>query len=69
MDINCEFFFRGECLLGWFGGKPKEFNCKHCLKNGDNTHAAKEKFDQLINTTHPQNKPKVGGCCDRADQA
>jgi hypothetical protein len=40
-----------------------------CLKRGDNTPEAKAAADAKADHTHPSDRPRLSGCCDRADQA
>jgi hypothetical protein len=60
---------RFECALGWYGGRPWLGNCHDCLSRGDNTPAAKAAFDARADRAHPTHRPRLSGCCDRADQA
>jgi hypothetical protein len=39
------------------------------MARGDNTPEAKAAFDARVDRTHPANRPRLSGCCDRADQA
>jgi hypothetical protein len=39
------------------------------MKRGDNTPEAKSAFDAKAALAHPTNRPRISGCCDRADQA
>ena len=56
------------CALGWYGGRPWLGNCQECLKRGDNTLEAKAAFDAKAQSAHPGSRPRISGCCDRADQ-
>ena len=56
-------------MLGWYGGRPWIGNCLDCLKRGDNTPEAKAAFDLRSDKAHPASRQRIGGCCDRADQA
>jgi hypothetical protein len=75
--ISCKFWEktgtdtqkRGRCLLGWFGGFVTHGNCTQCIAKGDNTPEAKAAFDARANRAHPGHRPRLSGCCDRADQA
>jgi hypothetical protein len=57
------------CLLNWYGGKPWLGNCLDCIKRGENTPEAKAAFDASSERSHPSNRKRIQGCCDRADQA
>jgi hypothetical protein len=57
------------CALGWYGGRPWLGNCKACMTAGRNTPEAKSAFDAKAERTHPSARPRLSGCCDRADQA
>jgi hypothetical protein len=57
------------CTLGLHGGHPYLGNCLACLKNGQNTPEAKAALDARAARAHPANRPRLSGCCDRADQA
>jgi hypothetical protein len=39
------------------------------MKRGDNTPEAKAAFDAKAERSHPSTRPRLSGCCDRADQA
>jgi hypothetical protein len=73
--MNCPYQSRHRdrgqftCALGWYGGHPWLGNCFECLKRGDNTPEAKAAFDTSSERTHPSNRKRISGCCDRADQA
>lgn len=61
--IACQYHQDG-CSLGLHGGKPKEGNCRECVKAGENNpEYAKRLFDASA-ITHPPDRPKVSGCCD-----
>jgi hypothetical protein len=57
------------CALGWYGGRPWLGNCRDCLTEGRNTPEAKAAADARADRSHPANRPRLSGCCDRADQA
>jgi hypothetical protein len=57
------------CALGWYGGRPWIGNCADCLKQGNNNPEAKAAADAIAARAHPANRPRLSGCCDRADQA
>jgi len=57
------------CNLGWYGGRPWIKNCVDCIKRGDNSPEAKAAFDTSLERSHPSNRKRISGCCDRADQA
>jgi hypothetical protein len=38
------------------------------MKSGQNTPEAKAAFDAKAETAHPGHRPRISGCCDRADQ-
>jgi hypothetical protein len=56
------------CALGWFGGSPWLGNCMECQRSGNNTAEAKATFDAKAEAAHPGHRPRISGCCDRADQ-
>jgi hypothetical protein len=56
------------CALGWYGSHPYIGNCNACMRAGDNTPEAKAEADAKAERTHPGGKPRIRGCCDRADQ-
>jgi hypothetical protein len=72
--ISCQYATRARdrgpinCALGWYGGKPYLGNCLQCQRSGHNTAEAKAAFDAQGAKTHPANKARISGCCDRADQ-
>jgi hypothetical protein len=57
------------CALGWYGGRPWLGNCNQCMAAGRNTPEAKAAADAKAEASHPSNRPRLSGCCDRADQA
>jgi hypothetical protein len=57
------------CALGWYGGHPFLGNCRSCIANGRNTPEARANADAKAERTHPSSKPRLSGCCDRADQS
>jgi hypothetical protein len=57
------------CALGWYGGRPFLGNCNACIAAGRNTPEARQQADAKAERTHPGDKPRIRGCCDRADQA
>jgi hypothetical protein len=57
------------CAIGWHGGKPFVGNCQACIAAGRNTPEARQQADAKAERTHPSDKPRIRGCCDRADQA
>ena len=57
------------CALGWYGGRPWLGNCQDCIGRGDNTPEAKAAADAQADRSHPAHRPRLSGCCDRADQA
>jgi hypothetical protein len=57
------------CALGWYGGRPWLGNCNDCITAGRNTPEAKAAADAKAESSHPANRPRLSGCCDRADQA
>jgi hypothetical protein len=60
--------FRFTCALGLYGGKPWVGNCNTCIQSGQNNEDyAKGLFDKA-ERSHPSGKPRLSGCCDRADQ-
>jgi hypothetical protein len=75
MTIPCPHWTRksdrgaGNCSLGWYGGKPFVGNCLDCIAAGENAPEAKAALDARAETSHPTTRPRLSGCCDRADQA
>jgi hypothetical protein len=75
LNIKCDFVsipIRSAtlaCSLGWYGGRPYLGNCQACIAAGRNTPEAKQQADAKAERTHPGDKPRIRGCCDRADQA
>jgi hypothetical protein len=59
---------RGACSLGYHGGDVSIFICLDCIKRGDNTPEAKAALDARSRAAHPGDRPRISGCCDRADQ-
>jgi hypothetical protein len=57
------------CALGYYGGKPWLGNCNDCMRRGANTPEAKAALDARADKAHPASRPRLSGCCDRADQA
>jgi hypothetical protein len=57
------------CALGWYGGRPWLGNCNKCVEAARNTVEAKTAFDAKAERAHPGARPRLSGCCDRADQA
>jgi hypothetical protein len=55
--------------LGWYGGRPWLGNCNECMTAGRNTPEAKAAADAKAESSHPANRTRLSGCCDRADQA
>jgi hypothetical protein len=56
------------CTIGLYGGHPYLGNCLHCIKNGDNYPEKKAEIEARWIRSHPANRPRLSGCCDRADQ-
>lgn len=74
-SVDCQFadysgknYRRGHCRLGWFGGDVSIVLCQECIKRGDNTPETKAAFDAKAQSAHPGSRPRISGCCDRADQ-
>jgi hypothetical protein len=74
--MSCKYLLllkRGEvsraCLLGWYGGAPTEDNCNQCILAGKNTTKAMRDAQRKAKLAHPADRPRLSGCCDRADQA
>jgi len=57
------------CELNYYGGMVTIGNCNQCIKMNQNTPEAKAAFDAKGERTHPSNRKRIQGCCDRADQA
>jgi hypothetical protein len=74
MKIDCQYATRSRargpihCSLGWFGGWPYLGNCVQCQAKKLNTPEAKAAFDAKAEAAHPGHRPRISGCCDRADQ-
>jgi hypothetical protein len=59
----------GRCQLRLYGGACTNGNMKRCIGAGQNNpEYAKELFARA-ERAHPSNRPRISGCCDRADQA
>jgi hypothetical protein len=57
------------CTIGMYGGHPYLGNCLQCIKSGANTPAHAAELAARAARAHPANRPRLSGCCDRADQA
>jgi hypothetical protein len=56
------------CAIGLYGGKPFLGNCKLCIDNNRNNAEYATELIERVQRSHPSNKQKISGCCDRADQ-
>jgi hypothetical protein len=57
------------CKIGLYGGKPFIGNCNACVEAGENTEEFAKTLQERGIKSHPADKKKISGCCDRADQA
>lgn len=57
------------CGLGLYGGRPSVGICHKCQGAGENTTEFAAALFARVEQTHPANRPRLSGCCDRADQA
>jgi hypothetical protein len=55
------------CKIGLYGGKPFIGNCLKCIKSGENTETFAKSLSDRSAKSHPANRAKIHGCCDRAD--
>jgi len=72
--MNCPHATRvsndmNHCALGLYGGRPSTGVCQRCLQAGENTADFAEALLTRADRTHPAHRPRLSGCCDRADQA
>ena len=71
--MSCQYqTFEGNqriCALGYYGGKPYVGNCSYCEGRGENTPEFAAALFAREDVSHPSTKPKLSGCCDRADQS
>jgi hypothetical protein len=61
-DIN-------RCALGLYGGKPSRGVCGRCIAAGENNADFAADLLARAQRSHPAARPRLSGCCDRADQA
>lgn len=70
--MNCPFWTKlrdhGRCSLGLYGGRPSRGTCERCISRGENNEEFARNLFERQKTSHPQNTPRISGCCDRADQ-
>jgi hypothetical protein len=57
------------CALGLYGGRPSTGVCYRCIHSGENNADFARALFARADNTHPANRPRLSGCCDRADQA
>jgi hypothetical protein len=57
------------CALGLYGGKPSKGVCGRCMRQGQNNSEYAAALFARADRTHPAHRPRLSGCCDRADQA
>jgi hypothetical protein len=57
------------CLLNLYGGKVTDGTCRRCIRLGQNNPQYAAELFARAERTHPSNRPRLSGCCDRADQA
>ena len=57
------------CDLGLYGGKPSLGACQNCTTQGHNNQAFADSLVARAKVSHPVDRPRLSGCCDRADQA
>jgi hypothetical protein len=55
------------CAIGLYGGKPYVGNCRSCISAGENTPEFAASLTDRAARSHPANRQKISGCCDRAD--
>lgn len=72
--LNCPHASRidrhtNQCGLGLYGGRPSQGVCLKCQGAGENTAEFAAALFALADKAHPANRPRLSGCCDRADQA
>jgi hypothetical protein len=60
---------RFTCALGLYGGRPYLGNCHACIAAGHNTPEHAASLDLRRAKSHPSTRPRISGCCDRADSA
>ena len=56
---------QGVCALGLYGGNPWVGNCTACIAAGENTPGFAAELFARAERTHPANREKISGCCDR----
>lgn len=59
----------GTCSLGLYGGKPSHGVCGRCIAAGENTPEFAKALQERAEISHPSSRPRISGCCDRADRA
>jgi hypothetical protein len=57
------------CALGLYGGKVTDGTCRRCIRLGQNNPRYAAELFARAERTHPSARPRLSGCCDRADQA
>ena len=57
------------CALGLYGGRPSQGTCQQCMALGQNNEDFARDLFARADRSHPANRPRISGCCDRADQA
>jgi len=57
------------CALALYGGRPSTGTCRKCCAAGENTPEFAAALFARLEQSHPTNRPRLSGCCDRADQA
>lgn len=69
--ISCPHYSRepgnrhnGKCALYLYGGRPYAGNCLACVKAGENNETFAKELFARAEKAHPENKPKLSGCCD-----
>lgn len=58
-----------QCGLGLYGGRPSLGTCLACAERGENNEQFAAALFARAEKAHPAHRPRVSGCCDRADQA
>jgi hypothetical protein len=55
------------CKIGLYGGRPFIGNCASCIAAGENNEGFAKALSDRSAKSHPANRAKIHGCCDRAD--
>jgi len=57
------------CNLGLYGGRATERTCATCIRKKQNNQEFATSLLERFAKSHPANRKRISGCCDRADQA